>query len=128
LFACLSVGQGWARVKRYNDLALMHAVYSRGPIAISLDASQKGFRFYSSGIFDDPACMWKVDDLDHAVLLVGYGTTAEGIDYWIVKWVAATCLSDEPFFGGGGGVGWQMGAAKGTRQKDSLDTQMPVFA
>ena len=28
----------------------MEAVYSRGPIAVSLDASQPGFRFYSGGV------------------------------------------------------------------------------
>lgn len=27
----------------------MEAVYTRGPIAVSLDASQPGFRFYSGG-------------------------------------------------------------------------------
>ena len=34
------------------------------------------------GIFDDPSCMGK--PLDHAVLVVGYGTW-KNKDYWIVK-------------------------------------------
>ena len=31
-----------------------------------------------TGVYDEPNCMHKAEDLDHAVLLVGYGTTAGG--------------------------------------------------
>ena len=41
--------QGYVMVPKYDDAALMEALYSRGPIAISLDASQPSFRFYSHG-------------------------------------------------------------------------------
>ena len=41
--------QGYAFVPKYDDEALMEAVYSRGPIAVSLDASPPSFRFYSGG-------------------------------------------------------------------------------
>lgn len=41
--------QGYAYVPPEDDEALMEAVYSRGTIAISLDASQPSFRFYASG-------------------------------------------------------------------------------
>jgi C1A family cysteine protease len=76
--------KGYARVPQYNDTALMEAVYSRGPVAVSLDASQDSFTFYSSGVYYDTNCMWKPEDLDHSQLLVGYGTEEAG-DYWIVK-------------------------------------------
>lgn len=33
-------------------------------------------------MYDDPECKLK---LDHAVVVVGYGTTTDGIDYWLVK-------------------------------------------
>lgn len=45
--------QGFVYVPEYNDEALMEAIYSRGPVAVSLDASQPGFRFYSEG---SPSC------------------------------------------------------------------------
>ena len=32
-----------------DEKAVMEAVYSRGPLAISLDASHDSFRFYASG-------------------------------------------------------------------------------
>ncbi len=44
-----------------------------GPVAVSLDASQPSFKFYSEGVYDEPACLTKRGQLDHAVLLVGYG-------------------------------------------------------
>ncbi len=36
------------------------------------------FRFYSDGVFTDPRCRTKANELDHAVVLVGYGTTEDG--------------------------------------------------
>ncbi len=38
-----------------------------------------------AGTYDEAQCMWKSDDLDHAVALVGYGTDEAGTDYWIIK-------------------------------------------
>ena len=37
---------------------------------------------YLSGVYDDENC--KADTVNHAVLLVGYGSY-QGSDYWIVK-------------------------------------------
>ncbi len=37
------------------------------------------------GRYDEPACKWKQDDLDHSVMLVGYGTTKDAKDYWTVR-------------------------------------------
>ena len=39
-------------------------------------------QFYHSGVYSDSQCSQK--DLDHAVLVVGYGTS-QGLDYWLVK-------------------------------------------
>ena len=36
-----------------------------------------------SGVFDDPSCT--DDTLNHAVLVVGYGSDSSGVEYWIVK-------------------------------------------
>lgn len=76
--------KGYMRIPQYNDTALMEAVFSRGPVAVSLDASQDSFAFYSAGVYYDTSCMWKPDELDHSMMLVGYGTDVEG-DYWLIR-------------------------------------------
>ena len=38
-----------------------------------------------TGTYDEPNCMYKAKDLDHAVAVVGYATDDAGKDYWIVK-------------------------------------------
>ena len=42
--------QGYAMIPEGDEKAVMEAVYSRGPLAISLDASHDSFRFYASGM------------------------------------------------------------------------------
>ena len=39
-----------------DEKAVMEALYSRGPLAISLDASHDSFRFYASGTVP-PSCL-----------------------------------------------------------------------
>lgn len=78
---------GYVRLPDNNYTALMNAVGTIGPMAISLAASSFGWQFYGGGVYDGKNCGW---DQDHAVGLVGYGT--EGAkDYWIVRnsWAAS---------------------------------------
>eukprot|EP01006_Ploeotia_vitrea_P006076 TRINITY_DN12217_c0_g1_i1.p1 TRINITY_DN12217_c0_g1~~TRINITY_DN12217_c0_g1_i1.p1 ORF type:complete len:553 (+),score=105.88 TRINITY_DN12217_c0_g1_i1:24-1682(+) len=60
------------------------AVATAGPLAISIDAALDSFGFYSHGVYSDPKCLNGINDLDHSVLLVGYGTE-DGKDYWLVR-------------------------------------------
>lgn len=41
------------------------------------------FLFASTGVYDDPDC--RLYDVDHGVVIVGYGTTEAGKNYWIIK-------------------------------------------
>ena len=78
--------KGYAFVPAGDDEALIEAVYSRGPLQVSINAAAKGFRFYSSGVYDEPSCSPREEDLDHSVALVGYGTDgASGKDFWLVR-------------------------------------------
>jgi len=88
---------GYTNVTSGSETALMDAVASVGPISISIDASLPSFDYYSSGVYDDPACQSGLAALDHTVLLVGYGTSEGGEDYWKVKNSWSTHWGDEGY-------------------------------
>ena len=57
-------------------------LYENGPLAIALNADP--LQTYSSGILDLTSTKCPISGINHAVLLVGYGTSS-GMDYWIIK-------------------------------------------
>lgn len=59
----------------------MKGIYD-GPAVISVSASPAVFMQYTGGVITDKGC-YVVND--HAVLLVGWGRTTEGLDYWVVR-------------------------------------------
>ncbi|XP_072316856.1 uncharacterized protein [Eucyclogobius newberryi] len=64
-----------------DEQILKQASASIGPISIAIDASD--ISQYRSGVYYNPYCG---QELNHAVLLVGYGTDdITGLDYWLVK-------------------------------------------
>ncbi len=54
-----------------------------GPVAVGIDGNHQSFIFYKSGIYYEPSC--SSISLNHAILVVGYGTDENGLDYWIIK-------------------------------------------
>ena len=61
---------GYHDVPEGNETALLSAV-SQQPVAIAIEADKSAFQSYKSGVLDSPFCG---KQLDHGVLLVGYGT------------------------------------------------------
>jgi cathepsin L len=73
---------GYVKLEENNYEQLMYAVATFGPIAVSVDASN--WHSYSSGIFN--GCNQTNPDINHAVVLVGYGTDyVSGQDYWLIR-------------------------------------------
>merc|ERR1719479_776948 len=73
---------GYVSLPSGDEAALKVASAQVGPISIAIDANHASFQQYSSGVYYEPYC--SSTRLDHAVLLVGYGTE-NGEDYWLVK-------------------------------------------
>lgn len=68
-----------------DEEKLKEVVAKFGPVAVAIDASSLWFQFYRHGVYYNKHCKNKPDQLDHAVLVVGYGTDPKKGDYWIVK-------------------------------------------
>ena len=70
---------GYIDVKKSSDDAMMDAL-SQQPVSIAIQADQKDFQLYKSGVFTG-SCGTQ---LDHGVLAVGYGSL-DGQDFYKVK-------------------------------------------
>jgi len=70
---------GYAPVPTNDYVTTMNAVAKTGPVAVAVAAS--AMSLYEKGVFHHEGT-----DLNHAVVLVGYGTDEEsGEDYWLVR-------------------------------------------
>ncbi|XP_028617484.1 cathepsin L1-like [Grammomys surdaster] len=73
---------GFVSIQSSED-ALMKAVATVGPISVGIDTKHPSFQFYKGGMYYEPEC--SSTNLDHAVLVVGYGEESDGRKYWLVK-------------------------------------------
>jgi cathepsin F len=80
---------GWGAVSA-NETEMAAALVETGPLSVLLNAEK--LQFYKSGVYAPSRC--PPEDLDHAVLVVGYGVepsnatataASSGTPYWIVK-------------------------------------------
>jgi cathepsin L len=71
---------GFSQLAANNYTDLMNAIAFQGPIAVSVDAST--WHAYESGIYN--GCNQAQPDINHAVVLVGYGEE-NGEKYWLVR-------------------------------------------
>jgi len=73
---------GYTILTANNVQAVMEHVAEVGPLSVAVDASS--WSWYSGGVFDD--CSYDQNiALNHAVVLVGYGTDSAEGDYWLVR-------------------------------------------
>jgi len=83
VFSASSVGDtisSFTDVTSGSEAALQTAA-NQQPTSVAIDASNTSFQLYTSGIYYEPAC--SSTNLDHGVLVVGYGTDTAA--YWYVK-------------------------------------------
>nr|XP_028966165.1 zingipain-2-like [Malus domestica] len=70
----------YAEVPPNSETDLLKAV-SMQPVSVAINMSP-AFQHYSGGVFTGDDCG---TSLDHAVTVIGYGTTDDGTPYWLIK-------------------------------------------
>lgn len=83
--ACKS-GVPSGAIKGYRDVevddeAALLAALKKQPLSVAIEADQRAFQFYSSGVVQGHCG----SNVGHGVLLVGYGVSEAGEPYWKVK-------------------------------------------
>jgi C1A family cysteine protease len=76
----VSTVTGFVDVTANSETALLNAV-AQQPVSVAIEADQAVFQFYSSGVLTGSCGT----NLDHGVLVVGYGTDPSHGEYWLVK-------------------------------------------
>jgi len=98
---CKAVKKGvpiasYVNVTSGDEAALQHAVATVGPVTVAINTKDPLWYFHTGdGVYDSDNCPGTLNDLDHQVTVVGYGTQ-DGMDYWLVK------NSYSPFWGSKG--------------------------
>jgi len=64
-----------------NDQLALKAAVAKQPVSVAIEADTRYFQMYAGGVLTSESCG---TDLDHGVLVVGYGTET-GVDYWLIK-------------------------------------------
>jgi hypothetical protein len=64
-----------------NDQVSLKGAVAQQPVSIAIEADTRYFQSYSSGVLTSTSCG---TNLDHGVLIVGYGSE-NGQKYWLVK-------------------------------------------
>lgn len=78
-----TVPGGSVNITAYNETELLVTVGTVGPVSIAFQVASD-FHFYSGGVYSSNICKNGPQDVNHAVLVVGYGNE-NGTDYWIIK-------------------------------------------
>lgn len=65
-----------------NSTKALQSAVAKQPVSIGVEADTLVFQFYSKGILSNPKCG---QDLDHGILLTGYGADVDGHTYWECK-------------------------------------------
>lgn len=81
-----------------DEESIKRIVANVGPVSVAFQVVDD-FRLYKRGIYSSEKCQKGPDDVNHAVLIVGYGQAPEtGKPYWIVKNSWGSQWGEEGYF------------------------------
>ena len=79
-----------------DEQSIMHYLVTKGPVSVAFQVVSD-FRLYHSGVYTSAECKKGPTDVNHAVLIVGYGEE-NGIPYWLIKNSWGTSWGEEGYF------------------------------
>lgn len=81
-----------------DEMSLKYYLATHGPVSVAYQVASD-FRDYAGGVYQSELCESGPQDVNHAVLAVGYGTDpATGLDYWLCKNSWDYSFGEEGFF------------------------------
>lgn len=98
--------QSFVDVKANSDDAMLTAL-AQQPVSVAIEADQTSFQLYKSGVFTGTCGT----NLDHGVLVVGYGTDG-ALDYYKVKNSWGTTWGESGYIRLGRGSSYNKGAGQ----------------
>lgn len=76
------VAYGSQNISAGDEAGIIQALVNYGPVAAVIDATPD-FLSYNGGVYVGNSCGQAAQNVNHAVLIVGYGTdSASGLDFW----------------------------------------------
>lgn len=75
---------GANNITALDEDALTEAIFRHGPVSVAFQVDNS-FRAYAGGVFNSVSCKSGTQDVNHAVLAVGYGVDPNNIPYYIIK-------------------------------------------
>lgn len=87
-----------------GELAMMEEIHARGPISCSMASGVVEFKYFyhhvsalHEGVYVETEPL-TVKDIDHDVTVSGWGTTASGLKYWVIRNNWGTFWGDAGWF------------------------------
>ena len=64
---------GSVNITAYDENGILEAVATKGPVSIAFEVTDDFFN-YETGVYSNPQCQQDPEHVNHAVLIVGYGS------------------------------------------------------
>jgi KDEL-tailed cysteine endopeptidase len=95
-----SAAKGQVGTKSYVDVktntpSQLQAAVAQQPVSVAIEADKLVFQSYTGGVITGTSCG---TNLDHGVLVIGYGTDPKYGDYWLLKNSWGTSWGESGYF------------------------------
>jgi len=87
---------GWVDIKDRDEEGLLDAVATKGPVNVNIMVPDE-MVYYDTGVLNVESCKHNKTQIDHAVMMVGYGTDVHGTDYYVVRNSWSTYWGDQGY-------------------------------